>query len=44
MAASNRPTRTPTDEDDCTDAGVGMNHLTVVPTNFDAAENDDSDE
>ncbi|SIR58715.1 hypothetical protein [Natronorubrum thiooxidans] len=42
MAASNRSPQTPRADD--TDAGVGMAHLTVVPANFDATEDDERDE
>lgn len=43
MAATNPSPRT-SQADDTDDAGVGMAHLTVVPTNFDATVDDDSDE
>ncbi|SEP97604.1 hypothetical protein [Natrinema salaciae] len=42
MAASNSP-RTPS-ADDATDSAAGMAHLTVVPTNFDPEDANDSDE
>ncbi|ELY48163.1 hypothetical protein [Natronorubrum sulfidifaciens] len=42
MAARNRSPRTPRADD--ADAGVGMAHLTVVPTNFDATEDDERDQ
>ncbi|SDR10148.1 hypothetical protein [Natronobacterium texcoconense] len=35
MAASNPSPRTPASGDEPADSGVGMAHLTVVPTNFD---------
>ena len=37
MAASNRPAR---DADESSDAGVGLAHPTVVPTNFDSDADD----
>ena len=44
MAASNPPVRPSDDEDDRPEPGVGMAHLTVVPTNFESVEGDDRDD
>ncbi|WP_284145028.1 hypothetical protein [Natrinema halophilum] len=43
MAASNPPLR-PSSTNAATDSGVGMAHLTVVPTNFDPDDSNESDE
>ena len=44
MAASNSSVRSSPADDDATDAGVGMAHLTVVPSNFDPEDSSDRDE
>ncbi|WP_264373467.1 hypothetical protein [Natronorubrum aibiense] len=42
MAATNPSPRT-SRADDADDSGVGMAHLTVVPTNFESIERDESE-
>ncbi|WP_310905620.1 hypothetical protein [Natrinema sp. 1APR25-10V2] len=44
MAASDSSPRTSPPADDTTDDGVGMAHLTVVPTNFDPENSSGRDE
>ncbi|WP_256527522.1 hypothetical protein [Natrinema marinum] len=44
MAASNSSARTSPTADDATTDGVGMAHLTVVPTNFDPEDSSEPDE
>ncbi len=40
MAATNPSARTSASADDAAESGAGMAHLTVVPTNFEATEQD----
>lgn len=40
MAASNRTPRDVDSTDEPPETGVGIDHLTVVPTNFDTADDD----
>lgn len=44
MAATNSSARTSAPADDAAKSGVGMAHLTVVPTNFEPPESDDREE
>ena len=44
MAASNPTPRSGSSADDAATSGVGMAHLTVVPTNFEPADSSDHDE
>lgn len=43
MAASNSPVRT-SSTDVTVDSGVGMDHLTVIPTNFDPDDSTATDD
>ncbi|WP_257787639.1 MULTISPECIES: hypothetical protein [Natronorubrum] len=44
MAATNSSARSSAPADDAAKSGVGMAHLTVVPTNFEPPESDDREE
>ncbi|WP_275086271.1 hypothetical protein [Natronorubrum halophilum] len=44
MAATNPSARTSATVDDAVESGIGMAHLTVIPTNFESIERDGTED